>query len=62
MMARPLRWRFLSFPEILRAKTRDLKTPHNTFWDCRAHYYAFSRQPLWKQLQRTYFTKYGFTI
>ena len=48
MMPLPYSDVFSVFPEILRAKNRDLKTSHDTYWGCHVHF--FFRQPLWKQL------------
>ena len=48
MMPLPYSDVFSVFPEILRAKNRDLKTSHDTYWGCHMHF--FFRQPLWKQL------------
>lgn len=39
MMPLPYSDVFSVFPEILREKNRDLKTSHDTYWGCHAHFF-----------------------
>ena len=39
MMPLPYSDVFSFFPEILREKNRDLKTSHDTYWGCHAHFF-----------------------
>lgn len=40
MMPLPYSDVFSVFPEILRAKNRDLKTSHDTYWGCHVHFFS----------------------
>ena len=59
MMPLPYRDVFSVFPEILREKNRDLKTSHDTYWGCHAHFFF---PTTFMETAVYVFTKYGFTV
>ena len=59
MMPLPYSDVFSVFPEILREKNRDLKTSHNTYRGCHAHFFF---PTTFMETAVYVFTKYGFTV
>ena len=59
MMPLPYSDVFSVFPEILRAKNRDLKTSHDTYWGCHVHFFF---PTTFMETDVYVFTKYGFTV
>ena len=59
MMPLPYSDVFSVFPEILRAKNRDLKTSHDTYWGCHEHFFF---PTTFMETAVYVFTKYGFTV